>query len=162
MELYKDFQPTGFDSRGLAGDRHNINNYLVLPCGRNRDSGDLDESNFHTALEILGGESDSVQVHRFGHWGCGWFELILVDSTDADKVAIAETIEATLSEYPVLDDSDFSEREYNSACDYWARASVRDRAEYLKLAGQNIFAARRDELPRDDNGRLLELITRNY
>lgn len=84
---------------------------LVVVAGRNRDSETLTESNFASALEMLGGESDTVQVHRFGHWGCGWFELILVDPKDEMALQIAYNIQQALADYPVLDDSDYSERE---------------------------------------------------
>jgi len=48
MQTYRDFRPTGFDSRGafLDADRQD---WLVVPVGRNRDSGPLDESNFAAA-----------------------------------------------------------------------------------------------------------------
>jgi hypothetical protein len=75
---------------------------LVAPVGQNKNSAALTRSNFTVALEQLGGESDTVQVHRFGHWGVGWHELILIDPADTDAVKIAEDIEAVLQDYPVL------------------------------------------------------------
>lgn len=97
MQTYKTFQPTKFDSKGLAADRLNIGEWLVLPCGRNRDSSLMEESNFDTALKMLGGESDNVEIHRFGHWACGWFEIIIV-RPDTPQAAIAHQIESKLED----------------------------------------------------------------
>ena len=36
-----------------------------------------DEGLLTATLRRLGGESTTVQVHRFNHWACGWFEIIL-------------------------------------------------------------------------------------
>ena len=116
MNQYKDFQPTGFDAKGLSGDKVGISDFYIV-LAHNRDSGVLDESNWRTGLKMLGGESATVQIHRFGHWACGWFELLLVDPTDGDKVAIAGKIEDSLENYPVLDDMDYSELEFEYACD---------------------------------------------
>lgn len=116
MQTYKQYRPTGFDPSGLGlSDRQD---WLVLPCGRNRDSDCLAESNFASALASLGGESEMVEVHRFGHWACGWFEIILI-KPGTDAATEAERIEAALSDYPILDDSDFSEREHEAAQQAW-------------------------------------------
>ena len=160
MKTYKDFAPTGLDSRGLNADVYDIGEWLVV-CGRNRDSGLLEESNFAMALQRLGGESESVQVHSFGHWACGWFEILLVNPCDADKRTIAEAIENSLADYPVLDESDYSARQWNAACESWARMSVRYRAELIgrKSRSVSMFAARRNELPEnDDNGAILDYL----
>jgi hypothetical protein len=144
MKRYRDFQPTGFDPKGLA--LYDQQDWYVVPnCGRNRDSGP-EESNFFVALKMLGGESETVEVHRFGHWACGWFEIIIVNP-DSPQAAIAEDIERCLAEYPLLDDDDFSEREWNEASEYWYRLSLNDRMELCREHGASIFAARRDTIP---------------
>jgi hypothetical protein len=145
MQKYKEFSPTQFDPKGLNADRYDIGEFLVVPVSRNRDSGPLEESNFNAALLELGGESELVQVHRFGHWGNGWFELILVDPT-SDKAIVAEEIEASLEDYPVLDDSDFSAREWEAAEEYYANMSLRERMEVCQEYGESIFAARASSL----------------
>lgn len=86
--------------------------------GRSRDSEILDESNFESALEMLGGESDTVEVHRFGHWACGWFEQILVRADDKAKVKVLFEIHQALENYPVLDEDDYFERETEYHLDY--------------------------------------------
>lgn len=92
------------------------NNWLVVPVGRTRDSGTLAESNFEAALGILGGESESCEVHRFGHWGPGWFEIIIVRPDRANEV---HDIESRLEDYPVLDEEDMSRREWDAMLGDW-------------------------------------------
>lgn len=140
MQTYSEFRPTALDCRGLALD--NQQDWVVLPVGRNRDSNALDESNFYTALEIMGGESETVEVHRFGHWACGWFEIIIAHPSLAAEV---EKMEDALADYPVLDDDDLSEREWEAACETWGFMSLRDRIDLCKRAWVSILAARRDE-----------------
>lgn len=155
MQTYKEYSPTSFDPAGL--NLPDQQDWAVLPCGLNRDSGCLDQSNFATAVTALGGESDTVEVHRFGHWACGWFEIIIV-KPDTPQFALAEEIENSLADYPILDDSDFSEREWDMVTEYWTGMSVRERAEYCGRCDISIFAARRDALPEDDNGSLFQLL----
>ncbi len=169
MQTYRDYSPTGFDTKGLNGDEHGIAEFRVL-CGQNRDSGTIDRSNFRSALRALGGESDTVQVHRFGHWACGWFELLLVDPSDVAALETATEIHDSLQDYPIVDESDHSDLEYQETADYWAQMSVRERVEHITRANTYneytrvsspipVFAARRDELPEDPAGRLFEHLT---
>lgn len=92
------------------------NNWLVVPVGQNRDSGPFEQSNFAAALEILGGESESVEVHCFRHWGPGWFEVIIVRP---DRAADVDDIEARLESYPLLDEDDLYRREHELMEDDW-------------------------------------------
>ena len=142
MQQYSEFRPTGFDAPGLGcEDRQD---WLVLPISRTRDSECLEESNFHCALAILGGESETAEVHRFSHWGPGWFEIILLHP---GRESDGEDIERSLEDYPVLDDEDLSGREWEAASETWERSSTRDRMEYCERASVSKFAARRDEIP---------------
>ena len=154
MERYADWSPTMFDTPGLAlPDRQD---WLVVPVSQNRDSDPADQSNFATALKMLGGESDSVEVHRFGHWGPGWFEIILVkpDTSAADE---AVKIEARLESYPLLDEDDASAREWGAANDTWANCySLRERIRICADREISIFAARRETIPSEDNGAIFE------
>ena len=90
------------------GDYDNF--YVFL--GRFRDSGNLEESNFCAALALLGGESNDVVIERTGHWAVGWVEHISINPCNADKVAIAENIMEKLADYPILDEEDYSNREF--------------------------------------------------
>jgi hypothetical protein len=84
---------------------------FVVSVGQNRDSDILQKANFAAALDMFGGESDTVQVERIGHWGCGWFEIIVIDPRDQKALETAYSIKNSLEDYPVLDDSIYSEFE---------------------------------------------------
>ena len=129
--------------------------------GQHRDSDSVTRSNFMVALERLGGESDTVRVVRESHWLVGWVEWIAIHESDTATTEAAEKMLSKLEGYPVLSDDHWGELEYGEACDYWASMSVRDRAHYIAESGcgASIFAARRDYLPQDDNGRLYERLT---
>lgn len=130
--------------------------YVFL--GQHRDSDSIERSNFISGLKALGGESDTVLVVREGHWAVGWVEWIAIHKTDKKSLAVANEIADALEDYPVVDENHLSDLEWNEACEYWERMSVRDRAEYCERAGISIFAARRDCLPQDNNGGLMELL----
>jgi len=151
---YQEFQPTGFDSRGLGlPDRQDWR--VLESVSRTRDSSLLAESNFEVACNILGEENeDSYEVHRFGHWGPGWFEIIIINPGNRAAMAAADDIERALADYPVLDDSDYSRRQYEAVQETWAQASIKDRLYYLSRSGGgcSMFAARRDEVPETNHG----------
>jgi len=111
METYKQFRPTGFDVAGLS--LHDRQDWLVVPVGRNRDSEVLAQSNYDSAIRMLEQDSpgEDYEEHSFNHWGCGWFEIIIV-KPDTPAAKVAEEIEAALANYPVLDDEDHSRREW--------------------------------------------------
>lgn len=125
-QKYAEFRPTQFDCKGLnLGDRQD---WVVVPHSRTRDSGPLAESNFAVALRELGGESETCEVHRFAHWGPGWFEIILVSPEREEE---ADALEC--ADYPVLDDSDFSEREQEAANETWRECfGTAERIEYIR------------------------------
>lgn len=146
--------------------------YVVMT--RHRDSDLLSESNWDEATELLGAtafdsrESDyasrpAVYTWSAGHWAVGWVEYMMVRAdAAADILARAEKMLSDLDGYPVLNESDWSEREFNAVSDYWAQMSVRERADYLRDADLSIFAARRDYLPREDDGRLYERLREGF
>lgn len=124
MKTYAEFRPTGHDCKGLGLDDRQ--DWLVVPCPRNRDSDCLQESNFRSALRMLGGESDTVERYSFGHWACGWFEIILVQpGTDSER--IATEIETSLEHYPVLDENDWSDLEHETAQQVWRECYTEER-----------------------------------
>jgi hypothetical protein len=130
MITYSEFRPTPFDTFGSF--LPDLQSWFVAPVSRNRDSGPLDESNFSVALKMLGGESDTVEVQRFGHWGPGWFEIILV-APNSTAFKEAESMEASLADYPVLDDMDYSEREQEAANQTWKQCyRDKERIAYIR------------------------------
>mgnify|MGYP003117738496 CR=1 FL=1 len=113
MRLYREFQPTGFDHRGLG--LRDQQDWLVVPVTRNRDSGPAEESNWETALKMLDPDDDceDMETHSFNHWACGWFEIIIV-KPGTKAAEVAEDIESALADYPLLGDEDCSEREWEA------------------------------------------------
>lgn len=154
MQTYSEFRPTPFDSRGLA--LSGKQDWLVVPVIQTRDSGILDRCNFGAALDMLGGESSTVEIHRFHHWGPGWFEIIIVDP-NSKEAEIAITIERRLSDYPSLDDDMLSEMQLDEAYAWWEAMGLRERIQFCYDHRLSIFAARRDdELPDDDTGEIID------
>jgi hypothetical protein len=131
MQTYSTFRPTGFDPAGIC--LPDNQDWLVAPCGVNRDSDALTRSNWECQLKALGGESEIVQVHRFGHWACGWFEIVLIDPAALETVKLAEELEAALENYPVIDDEHFSQTEHDEADEVWRNCyRERERVEYIR------------------------------
>ena len=123
--------PSGFDSySNYIGEIPSDSLLVVLT--RSRDSDILTESNWEVALERLGGESDTVEIHRFGHWACGWWEALCVQAGSQQQEE-ADEIESDLEAYPVLSEDHFSEAESDEAQRVWAECySPKERIEYIR------------------------------
>jgi len=90
----------------------------------NRDSSLADESNaavFKKTLQpFLDEDEPDVVSERHSHWACGWVEGYAIRVYDAEGevtkafAAYAE-LALALQEYPILDESDYSEREFEAA-----------------------------------------------
>ena len=93
--------------------------YFGSGCGQHRDSDALARSNFACMLRDLGGESETVLVVRENHWAVGWVEWIAIHESDATALAIAERNMARIEDYPVLDESHYSETEQTEADETW-------------------------------------------
>jgi len=149
MECYKDFRPTAMDHVGLGlSDRQD---WLVAPCSRTRDTADHDICvvNFDTitaCFETTDPESNDHEIHRFGHWGPGWFEVILVRPGSA-CARDAEQWESTLADYPVADGELLNQREHEAACEEWESMNLRERIATCAQCGVSILAARHDTIP---------------
>ena len=130
--------------------------YVFL--GRCRDSDLLTRSNFERALELIGGETRTVLIVSANHWAVGWVEFIGIHKSDAAALEHADEIAAALEEYPIVDEEHYSNMEWDEACDYWERASIRDRIELCHSAGESIFAARRDTFTGDVFDQVIEMI----
>jgi hypothetical protein len=132
---YEKFAPTPFDRNiNIDDEDSDRSHWFVMPVGRNRDSQPISEVNFKAFLEELGGERETVEVHRFGHWACGWLEILIVDPSDDAAMRKAYDLARFLEDYPVLDDEALSEAENDSAqesWDNWARSEVERAVEGL-------------------------------
>ena len=107
-----------------------------------RDSNLLEKNNFKNGLLSLGGESKSIQVHKFNHWACGWFEQILINPENTEAILKAENILSALSDCPVLDESDYYNELYEEVNNYWDNLSLSDKIDLCKTNNESIFACR--------------------
>ena len=121
--------------------------YYCAPVFQHRDSGHLDQSNFAVVLSDLEKHGEGVEVNRTGHWAVGWTETILIHESNDAALQAADKWAKKLADYPVANEDDFSDREYNAACEYWEGMSIRDRADWCKRYRVSIFAARSDLIP---------------
>lgn len=87
--------------------------WYATPFMRTRDSGALEESNFQVIYgDLTKRLPETVSDHRFGHWGCGWFERVYVRADDAPAIkAVGDWIDA-LADYPIADEQHYSETEW--------------------------------------------------
>ena len=122
--------------------------WLVVPVAVNRDSNIMEKSNFQSALNALGGEGDFVETRVYGHFAYGWFEIIIAHPS---MTSVVTSIKDRLDDYPILDEDDLSEREYESLCETWDAMPLADRIELAAKNGKSIFAARRGPFDCSDN-----------
>jgi hypothetical protein len=90
-----------------------IEGYLVAPVSQSRDTGILDESNFSIVwktLEKLSTDKYPVDIHHFGDWMCGWFDLILIHPKNQLAISAAENFKSRMEDYPILNDDDYNDR----------------------------------------------------
>src|SRR5690606_22515923 len=166
MQSYKDFRPTRFDHAGLgAPDRQD---WFVAPCAHHRGADTLTEANWAeqlARLESADPEGNDHEVHQFGHWACGWFEIVLV-RPGSNCEAVCRDLEKSICDYPVLNDDRYSELRWDQAAQFWAGLSTAERRRLLRAAGcpEQLIrnAARRKSPPRDSedpHGRVWEYLT---
>jgi hypothetical protein len=115
LKTLRDFFPTAFDHSPAAFLKDQAG-WIVAPCGRTRDSDALERSNFDEQRALLDRydvDGESVETHRFGHWGPGWYEITIVkpeSAAHAQAVLIADRLDG----YPSLNDERLSEYEVDS------------------------------------------------
>ena len=93
-------------------------------------------------------ESPWVEDFRAGHWAVGWVEHVIVRADSPEPILQAAVeIYCALQDYPVYDESAYSDACYEAITGEWEDGRVQDRIEHCKEAEISIFAARRDEIP---------------
>ena len=123
--------PSGWDSLDNYAGEIPEPEWLCL-LTRSRDSDELTESNFRSALRKLGGESENVSIDHFGHWACGWWESLSVRAGSPEHEK-AKVIADKLEDYPVVDEDDFSELESETADRVWQDCyENNERIEYIR------------------------------
>jgi hypothetical protein len=147
MERYRDFRPTGFDAKGLGAHKHRIGYWYVFPIILTRDADILTQSNFEVISKDLGADKvPGVVIHSFNHWGCGTFDLILINPWNKSAVDKAYEWENALSTYPVADEDHFSNMEWEARSEYVANDGISDLSARLS----SDYGLDLDNVPHDD------------
>jgi len=108
--------------------------YVLAGFGIHRDSDPLDESNYYVAMNVLIDsipemnisdinylgrpwvdaypQDAPITIASFKHWGVGWIEELMIRADRQDLLDVADGILEELEDYPVLDEYDYSMREW--------------------------------------------------
>lgn len=89
---------------------------------RTRDADLLEQSNWHYCVEKFNMADNidklDVAIERAGHWAVGWIEYLIISPNNMNYVAMAETIERRLHDYPVLDEDAYCNLQWKEAEQY--------------------------------------------
>lgn len=86
---------------------------LTTPISKNARGDDaLAESNFRVAERMIDERSSFGTSYRWDAWPGGQIQTLIIRADDAGALREVTGIVNALSDYPVLDDSDFSELEW--------------------------------------------------
>ena len=114
--------------------------YVFL--GQHRDSDCLTRSNFQCAFERLkkhatdleSEDCESVQIVSENHWAVGWVEWIAIHESNKPAIAEAEAMLESMDGYPVLDETHWSEMEFNEYSQAWKSYGHREFVRELERA----------------------------
>ena len=123
-----------FESFAWHRDLNDADQWTIIYT-HNRDSGLLDQSNtaaIDKAMEpFLGG--DVASEHHY-HWACGWIDGYSIRVYRRGRITKAfkayHELARRMADYPLLDESDYSSREYEATIDNLADASWKLKNEY--------------------------------
>lgn len=136
--------------------------YVVI--GQHRDSDRVARSNFIVAKQRLEAIAAKYPDYKLtsedvdndvemlinpyeSHWAVGHVEWIGIhQNAPSELLDAAEDMLASIADYPLLDDSHHSELEWTEATEYWERASISERLDWIQRCepGMPCFAARHD------------------
>ena len=143
LQRYQEYQPTSLDSSDnyLGDNLEDHQDWYVINIGLNRDSSLLDQSNFTCftqALKDIEPEGDHWQIHRFGHWACGWYEILILNPEASEVLNKAlEMMESLKTYLGPLDEDHHSSLELNAFNDWidYGITEVRSKLENDILFG---------------------------
>ena len=126
-----------------------IGDYLIY--ARNRDSSILEDCNYECILKDLQSidKNNSVYDFRANHFAYGWVEYILIKKDIASKevLEMACLILTELKCYPVYNEIEYSNMQYEAITEYWDNCLLDEKIGYCKKQDLSIFSARR--LPKE-------------
>lgn len=151
--------PTGFDSAANYSGS-DLSHYYQAPVAITRDADTLAISNWAVVTDAIlkVAAHDETEIHRMGHWACGWYEILVIHPSDAAALQCADEWACSLADYPVASEEHWSELQWNTAAEVWQSWGLRDRMEACERFGISIMAARRDEIPEDPQSGLLDYL----
>ena len=95
----------------------------------NRDSDELTESNWQVFIDGLEKtNSEDWRILRFGHFACGWYEIVILRPNSASYDYYIQCLEI-LEDYPILDEDHYSALQYenfNQAIEDFYCSDLRD------------------------------------
>jgi len=128
---------------GYYGEK-DLGNTWAMTFSQHRDSDIMEESNYAVIKSDLEERfPEDVSDERFNHWAVGWVDYLLVKMLDEQGqvtpagIATLEWVDK-LDDYPLADEDDYSEREWNEASE-----NIDNDIKYV------LNSEGRDELPDD-------------
>ncbi len=117
--------------------------HWFIAAAQHRDSDCLTRSNFRCFKQALAddpsiyaftaGAEGAFVVESFNHWAVGWVEYLLINPECQPAVSLADSLRASLEDYPVLSDDDLSALEHGEAHDIWRTCySPSERVDYIR------------------------------
>jgi hypothetical protein len=111
---------------------------FCLVYTHNRDSGLLEESNaeaIHEAMmPFLDRKPCDVMEEHHNHWAVGWVDGYAIRVFRRGRITKAfrtwHDLQSRLADYPILDEDDYSQREYETTLENIADAAWRLKREY--------------------------------
>lgn len=116
-------------------------NWLIV-YSVHRDSDCLSRSNFEVMQKTLNalpsvkdwqGEENPISIERFSHWAVGWVDYLVIHPDCEEAIAKAEEMQAAIKDYPILDETHFSDMESKEADEVWRNCyNTKERIEYIR------------------------------
>jgi len=171
LPRWADWAPTPFDTSGYMADDQG--DWLVAPCFVSRDSGPLEHSNWETLqadLRRVDVSEETWEIHRFRHWGPGWFDMIVV-KPGSKAADVAQSIYQCLQDCDTLDHSDYKAREqecFEESWDLWLESDcMTDVGKHLPTEelqeewedDEDAFLVARDLDPAEFRGELTQFLS---
>lgn len=103
-----------WSGKDYIGERYD--EYYLL-YSHHRDSDIINESNYQTLKKIFI-DLPGVIERSANHWAVGWVEYLLIHEKEHDTLVKGEYYLGQLKDYPILDEDDFSNRDYDLVCQY--------------------------------------------
>ena len=92
----------------------------LTPFSVNRDSDILNQSNFKVISEdLMKRFPKSVDILKSSHFLCGWFDQLMVKTTSRAAFQAVYDWDVKPDDYPVASDDDYSDMQYEEACNAW-------------------------------------------